>query len=253
VRALTLDPTLAEAHVRLANYYRVVGDPRAADEHRRKALALEPENPLVLAMYASTLAADGQFGQAIEMQRRAVQAEPLSRATRYNLGVFLYYAGRMAEAEREMAGLNEIDPVPQLMPEVHGMLLVTLGRHDEALELAAAWPEGADRHYLSALALDGLGRRGEADAALRRLIEFGRPAESYRIAEVYAHRGDVESSFVWLREGAAHARYAGWRGNGRRPLWVLEYSPLLERTRQDPRWAAWYAAARGPVRQAAAG
>lgn len=251
-RALALDPTLAEAHVRLYNYHRVVGDYRAAGEHLEKAHALEPENPLVLSMFASLLAAEGRIAEASDMQRLAVRAEPLSLSTRYNLACFLFYAGRLEEAERELVRLGELHPAPQNAPELHGMLLVELGRHDEALELADSWPDGADRHYVSALALDGLGRREEADAAIGRLIERGKTAESYRIAEVYAHRGDVENTFVWLRQGAAHAREAGWRASGRRPVWVLAYSPLLERARQDLRWAAWYAAARRPARQAAA-
>ena len=252
-RALALDPTLAEAHVRLYNYQRVVGDHRAAGEHLKKAHALEPENPLVLSMYASLHAADGQFAEAIDMQRLAVRAEPLSRSTRYNLASFLYYAGRLEEAERELVRLGELHPTPQNVPELHGMVLVELGRHQAALELADSWPDGADRHYVSALAFEGLGRREDADAALRRLIDSGAPPDSYRIAEVYAHRGDIESAFDWLRKGAAYAREAGWRATGRRPAWVLQYSPLLKSTRQDVRWAAWYAATQRPARQAAAG
>jgi tetratricopeptide (TPR) repeat protein len=252
-RALALDPTLGEAHVRLYNYHRAVGDPRAAEGDLQKAFALEPENPLVLSTYASLRAAEGQIAEAVRMQRLAVQAEPLSRSTRYNLACFLYYAGRWEEAEQELVRLSELDDDPLLAPELHGMLLVELGRYDEAIALAASWPEGADRDYVNALAFESLGRRAEADAALRRLIGAGATVESFRIAEVYAHRGDVESAFVWLQKGAAQAREAGWRAGGRRPAWVLAYSSLLERTRQDPRWAPWYAAARKPLRQANAG
>lgn len=252
-RALALDPTLAEAHVRLYNYQRVVGDHRAAEEHLKKAHALEPGNPLVLSMYASQHAADGQFAEAIDMQRLAVRAEPLSRSTRYNLASFLYFAGRLEEAERELLRLGELHPTPQSVLELHGMVLVELDRHDEALELADSWPEGTDRHYVSALAFEGLGRREEADAALRSLIDGGAPSDSYRIAEVYAHRGDIESAFDWLQKGAAYTRGGGWRATGRRPAWVLQHSPLLESTRQDVRWAAWFAATHRPARQAAAG
>lgn len=252
-RALQLDPALAEAHLRLANYWRISGDRPKADEHLRTAQALEPANAAVLSALASMLATDGRFAEAVVMQRQALEAEPLSQASRYNLGVYLYFAGRVAEAEQEMIRLLELNPAPQNVPELHGILLLTTGRYAEALALAATWRETADRHFVSAIALDGLGRRAEADAVLQRLIQTGGAREGFRIAEVYAHRNDAERTFEWLNLGAAHLRGTGWRGSGRRPVWLLEHSPFLRPLQQDPRWGPWYAAARRPWRQAAAG
>jgi hypothetical protein len=87
---------------------------------------------------------------------------------------------------------------------------------------------------------------------LQALIEAGDLAEAFRIAEVYAHRGDAERAFEWLRTGEAYAAgKMGWRVSGRRPVWLLEFSPLLRPLQADPRWATWYATARQPWRQAA--
>src|SRR5262249_21124190 len=47
-RALDLDPNLAEAHLRMANYQAASGNEAAAWEEMRRATAAEPNNPLVL-------------------------------------------------------------------------------------------------------------------------------------------------------------------------------------------------------------
>lgn len=252
-RALALDPGLAEPHVRLASYRRIIGETREADEHLRKALALEPRNPLVLTTYASLVAEGGRFDEAAGLQQRALEAYPLSQVYRYNLGVYFFFAGRIANAEQEMIKLRELIPATQYAPELYGILLVTTDRLEEALALTAEWPEGADRLYIRALALDGLGRRAEADTALRRLIKSDGAGEGFRIAEVYAYRGDADRAFEWLETGKAHMRASSWRSPGRRPLWLLEYSPFLKPLQAHPRWRAWYASAREPWRRAAEG
>jgi len=251
-QAIKLDATLAEAHVRLANYWRASGDPRRADGHLQTAMTLEPDSALVLGMYASLIAAEGRFAEAAAAQRRGLEIDPLSHASRYNLAVFLYYAGQVAEAEQELIKLRELNPAPQRSPEMHGILLLTSGRYEEALALIADWPDGPDRYFVSAIALDRLGRRAEAEDALRRLVESGGVSERFRIAEVYAERGDADRAFEWLQAGEAQLR-GNWRGATRRPLWMLEHSPFLRPLQEDARWEPWYAAAQRPRRQAAAG
>jgi tetratricopeptide (TPR) repeat protein len=238
--------------VRLANYRGIIGEQRAAEEHMAIALELEPDSPLVLTTFASLAAAAGRFAQAIEMQQRALEVEPLSHASRYNLGTYLFYAGRREEALREMIELRELNPTPQRPLELHGLVHVVEGRFERALEIARDWPAGADQHFIAALANDGLGRREDAEIALQALIEAGDLAEAFRIAEVYAHRGDADRAFEWLRTGEAYASgNMGWRVSGRRPAWLLEYSPLLRPLQADPRWSTSYATARQPRRQAA--
>jgi DNA-binding winged helix-turn-helix (wHTH) protein/tetratricopeptide (TPR) repeat protein len=249
-RALALDPGLAEAHVRLGNYRRISGDLRAAEDHLAVALELEPDNAIVLASVASLAAAAGRLTEAVEMQRRAVAAEPLSHAGRYNLAAFLVFSGQREVALRVLVALRELYPAPMRAPEVHGLVLVVEDRFEVAREIALDWPAGADQLFIAALAHDGLGRRADSDVALQALIETG-DVEAFRIAEIYAHRGNTEQAFEWLRRGEAYARAMGWRASQRRPVWLLEHSPLLRPLQKDPRWTPWYTAARQPSRQAA--
>jgi DNA-binding winged helix-turn-helix (wHTH) protein/Tfp pilus assembly protein PilF len=252
-RALELDPTLTMAHLRLANYWGLSGNRERAMEHIRAARELRPDDPVALVMEAGLLTEHGRFDEAAKWQRRAVEQDPLTFSTRYNLAFNLFMAGRVAEAEVELNRLRELHPGRRAPMELHGVLLLTTGRYAEALALASGWDESFDREFICAVALDGLGRREEADAVLRRMIEQHGTIEGFRIAEVYAHRGDVDAAFRWLESGIASERADGWRANDRRPLWLLDDWPLLRTARQDPRWAHWYAAALQPQAQANAG
>ena len=100
-RALQLDPNLAEAHLRMANYFASTGNYDAASEQMRQATAVEPNNPLVISFAASTAAEADRFDEAIELQRRAVAADPLSAISREYLASLLYMAGRFEEARAE--------------------------------------------------------------------------------------------------------------------------------------------------------
>jgi len=84
------------------------------------------------------------------------------------------------------------------------------------------------------------------------MIESNGKLEGFRIAEVYAHRGEIDASLRWLDSAVATQRELGWRALGRRPLWILAHWPLLQAVRQDSRWESWYAAARQPRRQSRA-
>jgi DNA-binding winged helix-turn-helix (wHTH) protein/Tfp pilus assembly protein PilF len=237
-RALAIDPGNAEAHLRLAAYWRSIGDPQRKDEHRRLALELEPDSPLVLVTLASDMQQEGRFDEAIDLQRRAVEADPLSLVTRYNLGSMLYQAGRLQEAETELLEVRQLNPTPEYSNETLARLMILDGRFGEAADLADPWLDGPVRQTILAMAWHGLGRAEDADAALRALTASPRSEDSLRIAEVYAFRGDVDEAFRWLLgtddrsdatvQAARHSVFA----------WMIPYSPFLEPLHSDPRWNA---------------
>ena len=230
-RALAIDPTLAEPHLRLANYRWVAGDGAAAHAHVRRAMELEPRNPLVLGFAASRAADDGKLDEAIRLQRRAVEVEPLVGAARYNLATMLYAAGDLEAAETELRRLLEISPATPGAGGLLALVLVRQGRHDDALALIADDPYGIEGLQVRALVHFASGRTAEADAALRGLAEACSQDERYRVAEVYAYRGDLEQAFAWLESGPS--------GESRNPAWYKSRSPFLEPLHADPRWQAW--------------
>jgi DNA-binding winged helix-turn-helix (wHTH) protein/tetratricopeptide (TPR) repeat protein len=237
-RALALDPDLAEPHLRLSTLSNIAGDAAAGDWHMRRAMQIDPTNPLVLGFAASAAAGNGQLGQAVDLQRRAVEAEPLSQVARYNLASYLYLAGLYADAQEELRRLAEVAPDRSGGHKaMAAMLLVMQGQFDEAIAAAGDLPDGPARHQVLALAHHGSGRAAESEAALAELIRVTQEREAYRVAEVYAFRGETERAFDWLEVAAQQAR-SGDRFPLRSPPIAMLQSPILRPLQADPRWQA---------------
>lgn len=238
-RALWLDPNLAEAHVRLANFWRRSGRPELGESHFRQAMAAQPEHPLVLGFRASLAAGEGRYEEAIDLQQRALMADPLSIANRQNLAVWLYLAGRIDESRQTLVELREIEPAAVNPGGLLSQLLVLERRFQTALAVAQQADDEEDRLHSLALAYAGLGHTVLADATLREMIDAPRAPDPIRVAEVYAYRGQRDSAFQWLSaavEASAQqrcARRACW------PLALAEKSPFLAPLRADPRWEVW--------------
>jgi Predicted integral membrane protein len=233
-RALQLDPNLAEAHLRMANYFASIGNEAASWEEMHKAIAAEPNNPFVIAFAASAAAADDRLDEAIELQRRAVADDPLSAVSRSALASFLYMAGRFEEARTEWLKALEISPMP--LPEELGLALIHTGRLDEALAVIKTMPEGAARTQELALVYHALGRKTEADAALKDLVETS--SDAFLIAEVCAFRGEVDAAFEWLRrDDLKNAIERPFQT----PHWIKRRSPFLKALHADARWSDWAA------------
>jgi DNA-binding winged helix-turn-helix (wHTH) protein/tetratricopeptide (TPR) repeat protein len=226
-RALSLDPQLAEAHLRLASYLCAAGQRAAAIEHREKAVAIDPDNPLVLSIRAGIAADEGRWEEAIALQRRAVAAEPLSLAAAQNLAYFLFLSGRIEDAKTQFAKVLELDPTQP--NEIIAFAEILEGRYGQALRIVESWPEGAARDHSLALIYHGLGRDEEANERLESLKAAKTWGNSIRVAEVYTHRGEIEEAFRWLQNPDSN------RPEDSQPL--LYASPFLKPLHADARWA----------------
>lgn len=247
-RALALDPENGEALIRLTNYHWASGDRAAAVAAQERAMTIAPDDPLVLAIRSDRARSAGRLDEAVLLQRRAVQSDPLAIAPRHNLVVLLFIARRYDEARAEFRELSAISP-PRWPPDaLIGQSLLLGGDAAGALEFARTLPAGVVREQLEALSYFALGRPAEADAALQRLAANPSKSTAYRVAEVHAYRGETDAAFDWLRRGVGAsdddcpARDC-WPEN-----WVAEL-PLLRTLHADPRWPAIHAAlVSSPVR-----
>ena len=237
-RALAIEPRLAEAHLRLANYRWAVGDRAAHKAHLGEALRLEPDSPAVLSVLASLAAGEGRLEEAVDLQRRAVEADPLSQVDRYNLASFMYLAGRLDQAKAEMLLLRELHPQPTRFGDLLGFLLILEGRYEEALALAGTLPDDADQLEIRAMAEHGLGLGAESDAALQALVDIAGD-DPLRIAGVHAFRDERDWAFQWLESAVVQERRKPWINPSRRRSWMAQYSPIFEPLHEDPRWQAW--------------
>lgn len=239
-RAVELDPDLAVAQVRLAQFKWQSGRRTEAVRHFKRALALDPDDPLVLAMEATSAQYDGDHARALRIWRKIVEQDPLSPVYRQNYATFLLAADRLDEARAQLDKLFEQNPAagPDAIVELVRVLTL-MERHDDADAWIARLPPGEYRDFGLALMYYAPGRRAESDAALDRLR--GEPVDSsgfIRLAEAYAFRGRNDEAFRILQRQRAALE-------NRQPTerYILTYfldevdaSRLLKPLHDDPRW-----------------
>lgn len=228
-KALQLDPGLAEAHAAVGRIKRGYDwDWAGADTAFQKALALEPQNSVVLLGASSLDATLGRFDEAVALNRRAVEIDPLSVVAHISMGMHAYYAGQLNTATDAYQKALAISPAD---PEAHYLLgLVYISRAQPQLALAEFQKDerSIQRNVGEALAYAALGRKAEADGSLQQLITDYRTQAAYQIAEVYAFRGETDRAFEWLELARVH------KDSG---LPAIKGDPLLKNLYHDPRYA----------------
>lgn len=241
-RALALGPNLPEAHVRAAQYYGELGDSAASDQHCKRAIALNPSDPLVLSVSAGRSFEAGHWTEGISLQRRAVAVDPLSTVNHANLGVFLTAVGEWEEARAELEKARELSPtLPKIDSDI-ARVLILQQRFDEAFIAIRRMPAGLLRDQAIALAYRAPGQRDAADAALSRLIALpiapdGDPQIELAIAEAHAIRGEHDAALERIARALAQAG----PDRARQQHWVREeivLSPFLRILQADARWSS---------------
>jgi len=205
-RALTLNPSLDEAHNQLALVYSHIGAFERALQELQSAVAVNPTNNLAQFRIGETLVFQGKYEQALTALRKSPR---------------------------------EANPV--LLTSVTAMALLHLGRRDEAATLVEEflrdYPGNTNvglftgiQSLLAALA----GEEHEAEGKIRSAIEEGKGFghfhhTAYNIACAYAVLKKTEPALKWLQAAA----------DGGFPCYPLfERDPYLDHLRKDPRFIA---------------
>jgi TolB-like protein/DNA-binding winged helix-turn-helix (wHTH) protein len=244
-RGIAHAPDLAEAHVRAAQYHWHANSVSAAYAHLDRALALDPEDPLVLGMTLSKAIGEGRLEQAVEMQRRVVAADPLSAINRGNLGVLLIMLDRLPEAQAEIERALELSPASVKTKSDIADVLILQGRIDEALKVVSQMPDGYLRDERLALAHFARGDVDEGNAMLARLLALAEKPEpdtamavavAVAVAGVFAARNDPSSAFAWLGKARLRAQGRPEDAQGWLMREGLYLAPHLKPLHGDPRW-----------------
>lgn len=171
LRALELDPSLAEPHrlladVRLDRDF----DWKAAERHYLRAIELGRGRHEFPHAYAHFLVSRGRAQEALEVLERALELNPLSPVLRSDVGWVEYWAGEYARAARQCTA-----SVPLLPLEIRPR---------------------AQRCALHALAR--LGRQEDARRWALEIMEAARaPAESLDVVRSEPAREGLETYFRW--------------------------------------------------------
>ncbi|HVU46501.1 MAG TPA: winged helix-turn-helix domain-containing protein [Terracidiphilus sp.] len=110
-QALSLNPSLAEAHAALGFslwYYK--WDMAAAEAEFRKAIELEPENVNAHHWYAQLLMTAGRFPEAEQQMQAALDVDPRSPILRANLGWLYEYEGKFTQAIQQVQSVLAENP-----------------------------------------------------------------------------------------------------------------------------------------------
>ena len=238
-RALAAAPDLAETHVRAASYYFAAGDVDRARRHNARAAEIDPDNLLLLSVTAGTAFWQGRFAEAVALQRRVVERDPLSAVAHNNLGGYLTSAGDHAAARAAYATHVELNPWHSTeIREVLVQLSILEGRIEQAWQDTLALPPGRDRDAALAMLAPARGDAEAAAAALARLTApaTASPIDLMRAAEVHAYLDDPDSAWAML-ERALDASGPSWAER----RWQVEArgSPFLAPLRSDPRWPGY--------------
>ena len=244
LRALAIDPNLAEAHNALAFVHLSYDwDLAAARREFERAIALKPTYVPARYWYASVLVAYNEMDQAIAVDTEAVRIEPLSIFANAHLGWMLLTANRPAEAAERLSHTIELDPNSLMGHWLLGQAYVWMGRNDDGiatLERAIAL-SGNGTWFIATLAsaLAHIGRADEARAHLAVLLKRSETeyVRSFLIGQVFSRLGNHEAAFQWLerareeRDAAlpySHANVASLFGMG-----------ASEGLMQSPQWSPY--------------
>jgi Tfp pilus assembly protein PilF len=147
IKALELDPSLAEAHVALGHIRLWLDWDRAAAETEfRRGIEINPGSALAHNEYAMYLAAVGRVGDAMAEIARAQEADPGSVIVSTNRGWCLLYSRKAADAVEQFRRTLQLEPDYVGARWGLGAAYAQEGRYEDAiaeLKRAVALSEGS--------------------------------------------------------------------------------------------------------------
>ena len=228
IKALSLDSTLAEAHVSFGIVKSVYDWDWAGAEHEfQRALQLKPNDAMARYWHGHFLVAMGRFAEGLAETRHALELDPLSAFLSASLGFQLCLARRYAESAEALQNALAMDPQFGLATGFLGLTREQQGDY-----------AGSIANSVNGVGADGLGqlghvyavagRRDEALKVLAGLLQRSKTSfvPAYTIARIHAGLGDKDQAFQWLdRAVEDHSEL----------LMFLLVDPEIDNLRSDPR------------------
>jgi serine/threonine-protein kinase len=237
LRAIELDPTLAEAHTSLGS---ITGLHEwrwnEAERHYRRAIELNPGYVTAHHWYGCDfLVLLGRFEEACREMEIARRLDPLAPVINESLGLLLVLTRRYDEALEKYLELQELDPYYYKCYTGLGRTYIQQGLYAQAIEmLSRARTLAGDVPFIlgamgQAYALDG--REAEARALLARLEAMAceRYVPSSTFALIHCGLGEKDRALDWLERGYQRAEL---------PLAALGVHPAYDCLRGESRFTA---------------
>jgi len=206
-KALELDDSLAEAHVSLGYAYLAYEWNFAlADREFRRALDLRPNYATGHQFYAYSLTAAGKLPEAIEERKKAVDLDPVNPLMASALGEAYYQARLFDQTIEQNQRALELDPGYAIALVNIGRAYEQKGMHIQALaafqKILAVAPD--DPAVLALIGHDYAlsGRHGEASKVIAKLksLSTRRYVPSLYVALIHTGLGEKNEAFRFLEE-----------------------------------------------------
>ena len=229
-KALENDDTLADGYAALgfaSLYYDYALEPAA--QLCRRAMELDPRNPIAAQSLAVCLVALGRFEEGVAEILHSVQLDPLSPALHWTAGILLYNARQYDRAIIQSRKGLELDST---FPALHwnlGLALLAKGSHKEGVAELEYAAEAASRlpYFLGTLGY-GYGVAGRIEEARDIVRELApQPFTSYWIGLIHVGLDDLDSAFHFLDRACSER--VPW-------LAYLSIVPWFDSLRSHPRF-----------------
>ncbi|PYJ00637.1 MAG: hypothetical protein DMF00_07245, partial [Verrucomicrobia bacterium] len=237
LKALRLDPNLAEAHAALGKvlFFSEIDLAGATREYKR-AIELKPNDADAHHWFSNdSLAALGQFDEAIAEGKRSVELDPLSIVINADLGETLFYARRFDESVAQLRKTLEIDPTSFYAHYNLGIALQAKGDLSGAIAEYEKAKQLTDNVAVSTFWAQAKAHAGDKEAARRMLSELDKISQhrevvGYLRALLYLSLNNKDEALRWLEQSYEER-------DGSNICWI-NVDPLLISLHGDPRFEA---------------
>ena len=234
LKALEIDPTLAEAHTALGFAKHFNWSWEVAEQEFKRAIELNPNYAYAHNSYAGYLMSRGRVEESIASSDRARELDPLSLAISVQRGFMLENARRYDESIEQLLSVVSFDPNHYQAYWMLGHVYACSGRFAEGVQAAQKAVELSKRAP-GALGILGFtyglaGQKSDAKKVLDELLELNksRYVTPAAIAWVYIGLGDSERAFIWIEKAYEE------RSNFIAYLGVV---PIVDSLHSDPRFS----------------
>ncbi len=226
LKAVQLDPQLAEAHASLSRIkFLYDWDWAGAEQELRRALELNPGSLYTHSYYADFLMSQGRHAEAIAEIQSAEQLDPLSSDIQSSFGRVLYRARKYEEATLHLKRALELDSRNYSAYVRLGDVYAKLNKYDEAITAfdKAAQLRSDGMHPARIARIYALmGRQREA-----RQMLGGLKAQPFDMAAVSAALGDRDEAFSILEKAVEERNSL---------LVYVKEDPSFDNLHSDARW-----------------
>ena len=232
LKALEIDPTLAEAHTSLGAV-RFLADWNWSEAERdfRRALELNPGYVEAHCTYSAYLSAMGRGEEALAETRRAQELDPLSIATQIAVGWAFYYARRYDQAIEQCGKILESEPNSVGARDCLGLSYLAKNMYEKAITECqrAVDLSGNDLNRAVDLARAHAlaGNKAEARNALKELRAraIGSYVPPSLFAQIHLSLGEKKQGLAWLETAYADRDVY---------LAQIKVEPAFDSVRSDP-------------------